>query len=94
MSADEGAWRTVAETAAHFKVSRKKVYAQCKPGAKSRWPHHRTGDHVRAAIRFSPQDWAQIDLLMRADVPAPVVRLAPSEAQIERGLSRLKPRAA
>ena len=86
MSGDPGSWHTVAETAAHFKVGRKKVYAQCKAGA---WPHHRTGDHIRAAIRFSPRDWDAIDMLMRPAGQVAPVSLQPTDAQFGRGLKRL-----
>lgn len=72
----------------------RKVYAQCQPAATPRWPHHRTGEHIRAAIRFSVQDWAEIDELMRVQVTPAVVCLTPTEAQIERGLARTKPYAA
>lgn len=80
-----GRWRSVAETAEHFNVGHKKVYRNCKSG---KWPHHRTGEHVRAAIRFSPEDWDAIERLMRAPnvaATAPEVTFA----QFERGMHRL-----
>lgn len=87
MSAADGRWKSVAQTAAHFGVGSKKVYANCKSGA---WPHHRTGAHLRAAIRFSPEDWDTIALLMRAPTPAIAATAAPSEAQLARAARRLE----
>ncbi len=86
MNAPDGAWKSVAETAEHFRVGRKTVYANCKSKA---WPHHRTGTHIRAAIRFSPEDWDTIALLMRAPTQVLAVSAAPTEAQIARGLRRM-----
>jgi len=88
MSRDDSQWKTVAETAAHFRVGRKTVYAKCKSKA---WPHHRTGTHIRAAIRFSPEDWDTIALLMRAPTQVLAVSTAPTAAQLARAARRLNP---
>jgi len=88
VSAQDECWKSVEETAAHFRVGRKKVYANCKAMV---WPHHRAGTHIRAAIRFSPEDWDTIALLMRASTTVVAVSTAPSDAQIARGLRRMNP---
>ena len=83
---DESRWHTVAETAAHFGVGKATVYANCKART---WPHHRTGTHAKAAIRFSPEDWRMIDELLKVPAITPVIPVGPSMAQIQRGLRRL-----
>lgn len=86
MSGDEDRWRTVAETADHFHVSRKRVYRGVQHES---WPHRRAGEHIRAAILFDPaQDWPVIGELLRPATVAPMA-VGPSRAQIQRGLRRL-----
>lgn len=87
MSAQDGRWKSVKETAEHFRVGRDTVYARCKSGA---WPHHRTGTHASAAIRFSSEDWDTIALLMRAPTPVIAAAAVPSEAQLARAARRLQ----
>lgn len=82
---DPERWRSVKETARRFGVGRNKVYANCKSGA---WPHHRTGTHVRAAIRFSAQDWREIDDLLRPTNSPVAIPSAPTVAQLQRGVRR------
>lgn len=87
---DETRWRGVAETAQHFGVGRNAVYEGCKNG----WPHRRTGDGIRAAIKFDPvEDWPVISELLRPATAVPVARV-PSTAQIDRGIRRRLPRRA
>lgn len=89
MSADEGRWRSVAETAAHFKVGKNRVYDGVKLEG---WPHRRPRKGVRAPILFDPaEDWPVIAELMRpASVTAPAVRPY-SAARADRGMKRRMP---
>lgn len=88
MSTDdgEGRWRDVAELAALFKVSPKRVYRGVKH---EHWPHHRTGPFERSPIRFSPQDAVEIgDLLRPASVAAARTVRRPAVSAIQRGMQR------
>lgn len=84
---DPTRWRTVTETAKHFKIGKNAVYEGCKSGG---WPHRRPHKGVRAAILFDPaEDWPVIaELLRPATVRVPAVRV-PSTAQLDRGMRRM-----
>lgn len=89
MTGDEQRWRTVAETAAHFKVGKNRVYDGVKHEG---WPHRRPRKGVRAPILFDPaEDWPVIAELMRpASVTVPAVRPAPI-AKVDHGMRRRMP---
>lgn len=87
---DPTRWRTVTETAKHFKVGKNRVYDGVN---KEGWPHRRPHKGVRAPILFDPvQDWPVIaELLRPASVHVPAVQV-PSTAQLDRGMRRMLPR--